>query len=252
MKKNLILISVFAIASIFTFYIIFTKNTILISADIMPSELIPSPVYATLPKGSVLYDAYDGKAIDLIVSGSRVEIIKDKSSKWYYIKFKNKTGWVKREALNIPADTITDTSSINEDSLTEYVQKNLSSKTNHIVWVDIARQRVYILKNISSKWEMEKTIVCSTGKNVSPTLRGQFEIGDRGEWFYSERLGSGAKYWVRYSGSYLFHSVAMDKNKNIKDPTLGKKSSSGCVRMGVDDAKWFYNNIEKGSLVIIN
>lgn len=252
MKKNLILISVCVIISLFSFYIILAGNTILISADERPSELIPSPVYATLPKGSVLYDGCDGKAIDMLLSGSKVEIIKDRSAQWYYIRFNNKMGWVKREALNIPEDERTDKSIIDTDTLTAYADKSLESKTDHIVWVDIARQRIYILKNQNNKWQNEKTIICSTGKNTSPTLRGQFEIQDRGEWFYSQRLGSGAKYWVRYNGSYLFHSVAMDKNKNIKDPTLGRKSSSGCVRMGIEDAEWFFRNIEKGSLVIIN
>ncbi len=252
MKKILILISICVIVSVFTFYIISTGNTIFISANESPNELIPSPVYATLPKGSVLYDSCNGKAVDILLSGSKVEIIKDRSSEWYYVRFNNKLGWVKREALNIPQDERTDNSDFDTNILTDYANKSLKSKTDNIVWVDIARQKIYILKNKDNKWQNEKTIVCSTGKNTSPTLRGQFEIQDRGEWFYSQRLGSGAKYWVRYNGNYLFHSVAMDKNQNIKDSSLGKKSSSGCVRMSVEDAKWFYDNIEKGSLVIIN
>lgn len=252
MKKFFILISVFIIISTFSFYIILTENTTVISADERPAGLIPSPVYATLPRGSVLYDGCDGKAVDLLLSGSKVEIIKDRSAKWYYIRFNNKMGWVKREALSIPEDKRTDKSQIGAEVLTDYADKNLASKTDHIVWVDIGRQRVYILKKQKDKWLSEKTIICSTGKNISPSLRGEFEIQDRGEWFYSQRLGSGGKYWVRYNGSYLFHSVAMDKNKQIIDPTLGRKSSSGCVRMGVEDAKWFYENIEKGSLVVVD
>ena len=58
-------------------------------------------------------------------------------------------------------------------------------------------------------------------------------------------------YWSRFNGSYLFHSVAMDKDKNITDNILGKRRSSGCVRMSVDDAKWFFENIEAGTKVWI-
>lgn len=233
----------------FTLYISYPMLTL---ADSIPQQLMPSPVYATLPRGSVLYDSLGGKAVDLLLSGSKVEIIKDRSRQWYYVRFKNKLGWVKKDALNIPNDTLADKSIVPESIITNYANNNLKSKTAHFVWVDIARQKVYVLKDNNGSWKVEKTIVCSTGKNISPTLRGRFETGDKGEWFYSERLGSGAKYWVRYKDSYLFHSVAMDNNQRIIDPTLGQKSSNGCVRMSVDDAKWFYENIERGTPVEIN
>ncbi len=251
MRRNILFMSIFAAMVLFSFYVFIKNSSQFIFADDKPSQLPPSPVYGTLPKGSVLYESCGGKAVDMLVSGSKVEIIKDRSRKWYYIRCKNKLGWVKREALKIPTDTRADKSLISENEFIEYANKNLKSITPHYVWVDISRQKIYILKN-NKGWQLEKTIICSTGKNVSPSLRGNFTIGDRGKWFYSQRLGSGAKYWVRYSGSYLFHSVAMDKNQNITDPTLGQKSSSGCVRMSVEDALWFYNNIEKDTSVTIN
>jgi lipoprotein-anchoring transpeptidase ErfK/SrfK len=43
----------------------------------------------------------------------------------------------------------------------------------------------------------------------------------------------------------------MDKNQNITDNTLGEKSSNGCVRLAVEDAKWMYENVENGSDVFI-
>ncbi len=252
MKRYMISLCVFILLLMYLIYIMTKNNLQLIMADNRPAQIIPSPVYATLPKGSVLYDRYNGKAIDMIISGSKVEIIKDRSKQWYYIKYNNKLGWVKKEALKIPSDKPTDNSSINVDEFVDYANKSLSSGTNHYVWVDIARQKVYVLKGGKGNWKTEKIMVCSTGKNISPSLRGDFKIQDRGTWFYSDRLGSGAKYWVRYNGSYLFHSVAMDKNQNIIDPTLGRKSSNGCIRMSIEDAQWFYRNIEENTSVTIN
>lgn len=252
MKKSFLYLSLFLIILMFMFYIMLNNYPKAILAEGRPEYLSPSPVYATLPKGSVLYDNCNGKAIDMLISGSRVEIIKDRSRQWYYVRYNSKLGWVKREALNIPSDSSADKSQISVTEFLKYADKSLKSSTNHYVWTDIARQRVYILNKTSSGWYLEKTITCSTGKNTSPSLRGDFKIRDRGEWFYSERLGSGAKYWVRYKDSYLFHSVAMDKNQNIIDPTLGEKSSNGCIRMSLEDAKWFYNNIEADTSVTIN
>ncbi|MBR1444345.1 MAG: L,D-transpeptidase family protein [Firmicutes bacterium] len=43
----------------------------------------------------------------------------------------------------------------------------------------------------------------------------------------------------------------MDINGNVTDGIVGEKRSSGCVRMKVDDAKWFFDNIEEKSKCII-
>jgi len=59
-------------------------------------------------------------------------------------------------------------------------------------------------------------------------------------------------YYVRFNGSYLFHSIAMDKDKNVIDGVLGQRRSSGCIRMSLDDSKWFFENIPEKSRVFIN
>ncbi len=218
-------------------------------ASTVPDIFRPSVVMANVPKGAVMYESVDGKATDLIISGAKVEILRDIGARWYYIRHKNSMGWVKGVCLDIPPDRPTNTAQLSDKVITDYANSALKSRTPHVVWVDIDRQRVYVLKGENGKREIEKRIVCSTGRNKTPTTRGSFETGDKGERFYSERLKSGAKYWMRFNGSYLFHSVAMDREGNITDPTLGRKSSGGCVRMSVEDAKWFYDNIERNTAV---
>lgn len=247
LKKKYLLFG-FGFLIVFSAFFVIKRVT---ANNSLPSELKSSAVFATMPRGGVIFDSIDGKAVDLAVSGSKVEIIKDRGGIWYYIKHKNHMGWVKAEVLNIPEDPPTNTQELTNEFIINYGNKNLSSNTKHFVWVDIDRQKVYVLKGKKGQWELERTILCATGKNSSPTIRGNFKIGDRGNWFYSERLGSGAVYWVRFCDSYLFHSVAMDKDKNIVDGTLGKRHSSGCVRMSVENAKWFLENIEMGSSVWI-
>ena len=244
MKKGVLLLGFGFIMAVSALFVI--RNEIA-DANTIPSVIKSSAVIADVPKGAVLYDDIDGKAVNLILSGQNVEILKDRGGEWYYVKYKSQKGWVKAVALNIPRDISTNTSVLSDDVILDYANSQLKSKTEHFVWVDIDRQRVYVLKGGNGNWSIEKRIVCATGVNKTPTVRGTFEIGDRGQWFYSERLKSGAMYWVRFDGSYLFHSVAMDKDKNITDNVLGKRRSSGCVRMSVEDAKWFYENIEAGT-----
>lgn len=209
-----------------------------------------SAVYGRVMGATVVYDKIDGTQTDVIEKNSVVEILKDRSERWYYVGYSNKKGWIRSCNLYIEPDPKTNACRLTTKEIESFSDEYFKSNTDYCVWVDIDRQRVYVLKN-NNGWCLERTIICATGKNKTPTVRGFFKIGDRGKWFYSERLNSGAKYWVRFSDSYLFHSVAMNKQGEIIDPVLGQRRSSGCVRMGVEDAEWFYNNIPVDTTVFV-
>ena len=215
-----------------------------------------SEVIAKTNKDTKIYKDVNLKNfISTIPNGEEVEILQDKSTKVYLVKSSNfkLKGWVSFEDLEIPKDPETNTQKLQKSELEVYINSlDLNSVTGSLVWVDIDRQLVYIFKGKFKNWKLEKTLVCATGLNKSPTTRGVFKISDKGEWFYSDRLGSGAKYWLRFNGSYLFHSVAMDKNQNVIDKTLGQRCSSGCVRLSLKDIEWFYSNIERDTTVFVN
>ncbi|MDE6357789.1 MAG: L,D-transpeptidase, partial [Eubacteriales bacterium] len=240
-------ISLFLISFFCLFSFLYFKENFVFAEDI---DIIPSPVFAEINDDcNVFFDMEMKNYIKKLKKGASVEILQDKGEKVYLIKSEEEKikGWVLAEFLNIPETPLANENRLKDIEIEKYINENgFDSKTDYFVFTDIYRQLTYILKGKINNWKMEKTIICATGKNTSPTTRGFFEIGDKGEWFYSERLGSGAKYWVRFNGSYLFHSVAMDKNKNIQDNTIGQRCSSGCVRMQIEDIKWFYENIPYG------
>ncbi len=192
--------------------------------------------------------------ICLLPVGEKVKIIRDSSEKWYYIfsASKNEHGWIKRETLSIPEDEPTDSYKLSRSQLEEYANANdFRSWTNYLVLTDTSRQLTHVFEGSAGNWSLIRTLPCATGKNVSPTLKGTFTIQGRGEWFFSERLNSGAMYWVRFSGPYLFHSIAMDKDGKIVDGVVLEKRSSGCVRFLLEDAKWFYENIPDNTTAVI-
>lgn len=119
--------------------------------------------------------------------------------------------------------------------------------------VDVTKQRVYVMKGGTVMREM----TASTGMPGYETPLGTFQVQNRGEWFYSEKYQEGARWWVSFKdwGVYLFHTVPMDRQKNIiqsEADKLGQPASHGCVRLSVDDAKWIYDNIEQGTKVVIH
>lgn len=215
-----------------------------------------SEVIAEANDGARLYRGMsaDSGVVMLLAKGSQVEILHEQSLKWYFVKdvTTGKTGWTTRESLKIPDDAPADKTRMNKAQLEGYANvMGFHSKTRYFVLTDIGRQLTHVFKGSKHNWTLVKTMECSTGKNESPTVRGNFTIENRGPWFYSERLKSGGKYWVRFSGTYLFHSVAMDREGNVIDSTVGEKSSSGCIRFSTQDAEWFYLNVPDDTFVFV-
>lgn len=120
------------------------------------------------------------------------------------------------------------------------------------IQVSLAKQRVYILVNNKKAY----TMYASTGvDNLTP--KGHFQIGTRGDHFYTPSEHEGANYWTAFSGTgYLFHSVPTDVNGNYlpkEAAKLGKEPAShGCVRLSIADAKWINATIPAGTPVVIS
>lgn len=133
---------------------------------------------------------------------------------------------------------------------------NLTKYPNAWLDVNTTRQRVYVKNGQQTLY----TMYCSTGtgkKNGTP--HGTFHIqAERGDFFYNQSSGEGARYWVSWKdhGIYLFHSVPTDQDGHyIKHEAeeLGKTAAShGCVRLSVADAKWVYNHVPYGMKVVIH
>lgn len=130
--------------------------------------------------------------------------------------------------------------------------KKVTPQKDFGVVVDTNQQQIYIYKNE----QLIKNFLCSTGieEGKSYTPKGIYLLGDRGTSFYSKRYGQGGYNWVRFCNNYLFHSVPFDVNRKIipeEADKLGEKASHGCVRLSIDDAQWFYDNMPRGTMVIV-
>lgn len=129
---------------------------------------------------------------------------------------------------------------------------DIASGTNYFILVNTSKQKTYVYKGSKNKWSLTKEFLCSTGINGSETPKGTFIVQNKGDWFYTDKYGQGAKYWVGFKGNYLFHSLPFDKDKKkIVDTTLGKPASHGCIRLKVEESKWIYDNVPIGSKVIV-
>lgn len=129
---------------------------------------------------------------------------------------------------------------------------NITSNTSYLINVNLDNQKTYIYKRKDGNWNLIKTCPCSTGISGEDTPCGSFNVQEKGDWFFSEKFKQGGKYWTQITGDILFHSVPFAKDKKtILDYTLNKPASHGCIRLSVDDAKWIYSNVPRGSKILI-
>lgn len=102
-----------------------------------------------------------------------------------------------------------------------------------------------------------REMVCSTGLDDTPTPAGAYKAtGPVARWCYFPTYDCWAQYAFRIKGGVLFHSVLYQQPKestllegSVKK--LGRKSSHGCVRLSVEDAKWIFENCTAGTTVIV-
>lgn len=122
--------------------------------------------------------------------------------------------------------------------------------------ISVKEQRVYAYEWKDGAYtKLEREMICSTGIDKKPTPKGVFESGGPvAKWCYFPSYGCWAQYAFQIDGSILFHSVLYSEaNENtlrrLSVKTLGQKASHGCVRLGLEDAKWIYDNCRKGTTV---
>jgi len=142
---------------------------------------------------------------------------------------------------------------VSNKTIEEFINsKNNYSSTAYFIWIDSVHQKVNIFNGSNKRWNLVKSMVCSSGKASTPTVKGNFTVGSKGGYFIADG-GARCKYYTQISGNYLFHTVLYDNNGDyIIDNTLGIAVSHGCVRLALVNAKFIYDNIPARTSILSN
>lgn len=129
-----------------------------------------------------------------------------------------------------------------------FMAQNYTSSTDWLILINSSTARVGIFQREHGRWWLRHYWAAGPGADRTPTIKGQFTVGNRG---YSFGRGYTCYYWVQFYGDYLFHSVLYYQGtRTVKDGTLGRRVSHGCVRLAIENAKWIYDNIPRGTKVV--
>ncbi|KRM05583.1 cell surface protein [Liquorilactobacillus ghanensis DSM 18630] len=128
------------------------------------------------------------------------------------------------------------------------------------VKVSLSAQRVYIMSGKKIIYTMYAATTRKTKEKAARVPKGTYKIeAKQGEFFFNPQTGQGGKYWVSWKGEgkHLFQTVPTDAQKHYltsEARLLGKKAAvntHGNIWLSVKDAKWFYNNIPRGTKVVV-
>lgn len=130
--------------------------------------------------------------------------------------------------------------------------KGYSSKTQYLIWVSRSAQKVNIFEGSKNNWTLIHEFDCATGAAGSPTPVGVTYVT------YKQTDWTTSSYTCRpivrfYPGTgYAFHSrLYYPGSDRVKDATMGRPASHGCVRMMDKGIYWIYNNIPTQTTVVI-
>lgn len=183
-----------------------------------------------------------------LIQKQEVEVCR--SEKHYYYVVKDEKGnkyQVPYNSIRIIGEQSGATSwKVSDASIEDFATLNhIESATDYLIWVDLCRQKIYVLKKSEEKWKLEKSFVCSTGKMITPTPAGLYEV-QYSIPYIGVQKGYRCKYALVFFRDYMFHSILFDKTgEYIKSGQyeLGSKASHGCVRLTEKDSKWLYKHI---------
>lgn len=118
-----------------------------------------------------------------------------------------------------------------------------SSVTNYLILVDRSTHKVGVFRGSVNNWKLQYYWSCVTGAPGSPTITGSYYT--TGFKRPSLSTDSRAIYCTQIWGGYFFHSILASESE------LGHSLSHGCIRLPYTAANWIYNNIYKGTRVVI-
>ena len=137
--------------------------------------------------------------------------------------------------------------SINDNNEVRYINVLDLNKNFIVVDLDLQRMDCYLDYKLSGSWGTR------TGKNITPTHSGLFDIDDKFKDFeFTSFPGCYAKYWMPINEyEEGIHDLVGDDEANYGNYAYQLDGSHGCIRVPREGSKFVYDNYQEGDLVLV-
>ena len=140
---------------------------------------------------------------------------------------------------------------------TDYRMQSKSSNTKYLVYVSRSSHKIRVYYGGRDNWSRIHTYSCTVGKASSPTPAGTFIVRTKGDSHKFTENGVALRYWywIHFSETGIgINSVPYyddDTPAQVYDGRIGQNLSGGSVRVTLNNARYFHDNIPIGTKVII-
>lgn len=160
-------------------------------------------------------------------------------------------GWVNIRHIAIPTEQLKLDKPYPREIMEAFVnQKGYDSSTGYMIWVSLKTQTVNVFEGAQGSWKLIRSMPCASGKNSTPTARGEFAIKNKlWEWDFGTYK---VRYVTVFYGGYAFHSRIYDRSySTMLDDALGYPASDGCLRMRDEDCRYIMEQMPYGTRVVV-
>lgn len=160
-------------------------------------------------------------------------------------------GFVDIDCIQIPTEPLYIAPPYSREIAEGFVNaKGYDSSTRYMIWVSLKTQTVNVFEGEEGNWTLIRSMPCASGKNSTPTCRGEFSIQKKlGEWDFGSYKVKNVT--VFYEG-YAFHSRIYNRSyTQMLDDAIGYPASDGCLRMLDEDCRYIVDEMPYGTRVVV-
>lgn len=127
--------------------------------------------------------------------------------------------------------------------------RDITSKTDYLIWVSKSDYRVNVYLGSSGAWRYVTSFPCAIGASSSPTVEGSFEYYQyQPKWTYDAFYCGPI---MRFYNGYALHSTLIRYDGTPYDNRVESKISHGCVRIRPDGINWLASYIPLGTRILV-
>ncbi len=127
-----------------------------------------------------------------------------------------------------------------------YIKRGVTENLGDVaVVVDVSSQLLTLYKDA----EPFHTASVVTGKNSMPTDIGLFQINRKMRDYYMSSYDVFVSFWMPFSGDQGLHDASW--RKEFGGNIYKKNGSHGCINLPYETAETVYNNVKKGTKVLV-
>lgn len=236
---------------------IFTTANTNLDLELIKEKFKKEEITGTVRRDGMTYDGYgtDKRESVTALKGTKVKVLSHYKSNWYYVNEVDTETfyWINEDNLKLSRTPKLKDDILSSEELEVYVNSlGIQSTQMYFLYVDMLREKIYVFKNYSGKWDNDRTLNCIAGEASALTPKGEFKIVVKDEVIKSESNGYMSTNLLKMDNGFDIRSIPTNVEGSSLFEELPNRNKEGNIWVSESDAQWLYENINLDSIIIIN